>query len=523
MKKSHTLIAVVAILIVVNVLLISSSNFSPNPQKNIIIEPIKVDEIEQKTISSNADLRKLELQVEGMVCPVCAKTIKSSLLKNTGVLAVSISFEEGKADIYYDSNQISSDKILNDPVFGGFYTAKQIDEESTDKETVLSFVEETSGIDDPNYLVAIGKLAQANDLVGFIETADSSNLQNLVDEYVATLDNLVPAANNIKNEKTQFKFKQDVVLSTSNQINQLSDSLPGDVKYSAKRKAEETRIKLSYNIIVKAKSQFLAAINRINEIDTLFKNEKNVDSLIEDYRKSLEDTLKTMKVAIKKGKAENGKLLEFVIADKRLVLFELPEHKTILKTIKGEVPEDIKSVMDELEKISTKETNILTFKGIEPKDQAIFLNWIKDKGWYSHTITNVYPTEKLLEIRDGKENQFNVTFEFAELHLREHHPLGSYIDDMGIERFLEFAKENSLFQHEIKEVLPDKSRVAIIGDKGTEFEAEFELDFSTILSHMKFDHRWTNQNLLDAGYCEEAYPENTEPCDLWLTEYGSSL
>ena len=43
----------------------------------------------------------------------------------------------------------------------------------------------------------------------------------------------------------------------------------------------------------------------------------------------------------------------------------------------------------------------------------------------------------------------------------------------------------------------------IFGDKGTDFATEFYMTFEKIIKHMQNDHKWTNKELLDAGYCEE--------------------
>jgi len=352
-EKTHALIVIVLVLAIINIVFVYGPNLGNLGEKeNIIVEPTKVKAAEQKTIDTNADLRKLELEVGGMVCPLCTKTIKSALLENDGVLAASISLDEEKAYVYYDANKISSESIVNDPIFSGFYTAKYAGEIETDKETVLSFIEDISGINDPNYLAAVGKLSATNDLISFMGTADAGPLKSLVDEYVAAMDSLVPVTNGIENDEAQTRFKQDVVLATSSHLNTLSDALPGDTIYDAKRKAEEIRIELSYDPNnVRSKSMFLAAINRINEIDALYNNDGNIDDVVNDYQTALESTLKNMKDTIIKGE-EKSKLLKFIIPVKNLVLITLPEHRELLENIYGTVPDEIDNVMKELEEIS---------------------------------------------------------------------------------------------------------------------------------------------------------------------------
>jgi len=110
-----------------------------------------------------------------------------------------------------------------------------------------------------------------------------------------------------------------------------------------------------------------------------------------------------------------------------------------------------------------------------------------------------------LVVRDGIDHEFTLNFDFAEEHLRQDHHLSSYIDEMGLYNFLIFVMNNNLYEHEIGPVNPQDEVVLIYGDKATEFATEFNMTFEKIIKHMQNDHKWTNQELLDVGYCQEAF------------------
>ncbi len=127
-----------------------------------------------------------------------------------------------------------------------------------------------------------------------------------------------------------------------------------------------------------------------------------------------------------------------------------------------------------------------------------------------------------MTIIDGRGNVFDITYEFAVMHLREHHKLGSYIDELGIEGFADFAFENDLFHHSVLELTADGKKLKVIGDEGrSEFESSFELSFPTFFSHISFDHGWTYKNLIDDGYCEDSFSgKDIEQCRQRLSLYN---
>ena len=54
-------------------------------------------------------------------------------------------------------------------------------------------------------------------------------------------------------------------------------------------------------------------------------------------------------------------------------------------------------------------------------------------------------------------------------------------------------------------VTPEEKVVLIYGDRGTDYATDFFMTFENIIAHMQKDHKWTNQELLDGGYCEYAF------------------
>lgn len=151
-------------------------------------------------------------------------------------------------------------------------------------------------------------------------------------------------------------------------------------------------------------------------------------------------------------------------------------------------------------------TNLNNVFEIEDQNIPAFLEFVGERGWYSHEIISVDGDTKTLVVRDGIGHEFILSFDFADTHLREHHRnVTSYIEELGLNGFLVFAMENNLYQHKIGPVDSENQAVLIYGDKGTEFETEFYMTFDNIINHMQRDHKWTNKELLDAGYCESAF------------------
>ena len=179
-------------------------------------------------------------------------------------------------------------------------------------------------------------------------------------------------------------------------------------------------------------------------------------------------------------------------------------------------PEDFLSLpMPEMEE-STKESPVFDIKHT---DIPAFIEFVGKRGWYAHKIISVDSIEKELVVRDGINHEFTLNFDFAEQHLRQDHHLSSYINEMGLYKFLIFVMENNLYEHEIGPVNPQDEVVLIYGDRDTEFATEFYMTFEKIINHMQNDHRWTNQELLNADYCKKIfmYPE-IDSCIKMLSE-----
>ena len=151
---------------------------------------------------------------------------------------------------------------------------------------------------------------------------------------------------------------------------------------------------------------------------------------------------------------------------------------------------------------TTKESPVFD---IENENIPAVIEFVGKLGWYSHRIVSADSNSKELVVRDGINHEFTLSFDFAEQHLRRDHHLSSYIDEMGLYNFLIFAMKNNLYEHKIGPVNSREEVVLIYGDKGTEFATEFFMTFKKIITHMKNDHRWTNQELLEVGYCQEVF------------------
>ena len=60
---------------------------------------------------SNPALKTQQLQVDGMDCGSCAKTIEASLQQLTGIVAVSVSFAARSVKVSYDPQQVGEAEI----------------------------------------------------------------------------------------------------------------------------------------------------------------------------------------------------------------------------------------------------------------------------------------------------------------------------------------------------------------------------------------------------------------------------
>ena len=102
------------------------------------------------------------------------------------------------------------------------------------------------------------------------------------------------------------------------------------------------------------------------------------------------------------------------------------------------------------------------------------MEFIGTKGWYAHEIISVDNDTQTLVVRDGIDHEFTLDFDFADLHLREHHKnVEPVIEEMGLYNFLVFAMENKLYAHEIGPATPEEKVVLIYGDRGTDYATDF--------------------------------------------------
>ncbi len=60
-----------------------------------------------------AEEKKVELKIEGMGCEMCAKAIKTLIMKCAGVEGCEISYKEGKAEVLIEAGKDKED-ILKD-------------------------------------------------------------------------------------------------------------------------------------------------------------------------------------------------------------------------------------------------------------------------------------------------------------------------------------------------------------------------------------------------------------------------
>lgn len=67
---------------------------------------------------------QIELKVNGMTCGACSKTVKSALLRVTGVKDAVVSHEEGKAVVIIEKGKASTDEIIKAVEQAGFSVSK---------------------------------------------------------------------------------------------------------------------------------------------------------------------------------------------------------------------------------------------------------------------------------------------------------------------------------------------------------------------------------------------------------------
>ena len=99
-------IKAVLVLLVVTLLFTScKENTEGNSESNNAV---------QNEQSSEVDLKRIALNIEGMTCEIgCARTIQSKLSKTEGVKFAEIHFEKKNGIVEYDANKISEKEIVN--------------------------------------------------------------------------------------------------------------------------------------------------------------------------------------------------------------------------------------------------------------------------------------------------------------------------------------------------------------------------------------------------------------------------
>lgn len=58
-------------------------------------------------------MKKLTMQLEELVCPMCSQKIETVLKKTEGVHSVSILFNSSKAKVEYDENVTQPEKLVD--------------------------------------------------------------------------------------------------------------------------------------------------------------------------------------------------------------------------------------------------------------------------------------------------------------------------------------------------------------------------------------------------------------------------
>lgn len=66
---------------------------------------------------------KTTIYITGMTCSHCEKTVSNKIKNTTGVTDATINLEKGTADVMFDTNIISADKIIEAINSTEIYTA----------------------------------------------------------------------------------------------------------------------------------------------------------------------------------------------------------------------------------------------------------------------------------------------------------------------------------------------------------------------------------------------------------------
>ena len=68
---------------------------------------------------------QIELKVNGMTCGACSKSVKTALLKVTGVKDAVVSHDEGKAVVIIEKGKVKTDEIIKAVENAGFSASKK--------------------------------------------------------------------------------------------------------------------------------------------------------------------------------------------------------------------------------------------------------------------------------------------------------------------------------------------------------------------------------------------------------------
>lgn len=304
---------------------------------------------EAGTSVKQPEYRVLNVEVAGMVCPQCALAIEGFLETKEGIAQTSFSYQESSGSVVYDPQKIDKDKILAFGILREFYQADLVSDEEFKGE-----IEEKSASLSPEVEKREKKLKEASALLQLFLSArqkeDEGYMQNLKIDYLSVLDVLVGLDGEIEDEDEKREFRKRVLSETADQIYLVRPALPGESAYEIKKKAESIQIKLAVNPVLKTKSVFLAGNARLNEARELFgedSKEKKVQTLVSEYKQSLVQSEKLIKLTEDKGK-EKKQLLTFVVSVKELIREQVPKQEQVLIEIYGFVPKDISEVSQNL-------------------------------------------------------------------------------------------------------------------------------------------------------------------------------
>ncbi len=78
--------------------------------------------VESRVSDSEADVRTVQLDIDGMTCEIgCAKLIQSKLYKTEGVSFAEVHFADSSGVVSYDANRLSEKEIINAVEQAGYF------------------------------------------------------------------------------------------------------------------------------------------------------------------------------------------------------------------------------------------------------------------------------------------------------------------------------------------------------------------------------------------------------------------